>query len=317
MNKNELMTKFNRSLNRAGLMLKKYSPEILVTVGVVGTVASTVLACKATTKISMITDETKDQIDKIHLAGEKGEINTANGIVPYTEEDLKKDTTIIYAQTAIKFAKLYGPAVAVGTLSIASILAGHNILRKRNVALAAAYTALETSFKDYRNKVVERFGAELDKELKYNLTAKTIEMTETDEKGKEKTVSSTVMTADEDTLAKYSPYAKFFDESCVGWEKDPEYNLMFVRRQQDYANEVLKAKGHFFLNEAYDLLGIDRTKAGNIVGWIYDENNSNGDGYIDFGIYDIYKEANRKFVNGIEKSILLDFNVDGPILDLI
>ena len=317
MNKNELITNLNRSLNRAGLKLKKHSPEILVTVGIVGTVASAVMACRATTKISTITDDTKDQLDKIHLAGEKGEINTAEGIVSYTEEDVKKDTAIVYAQTAVKFAKLYGPAVAVGTLSIASILAGHNILRKRSIALAAAYTAVETSFKEYRNRVVERFGAELDKELKYNLKSKEIEETTTDENGKEKKVKKTVTVADSDTLSKYSPYAKFFDDGCLGWEKDPDYNLMFLRRQQDYANEMLQKRGHLFLNEVYDMLGIARTKAGNVVGWIYDEKNPIGDNYVDFGIYDVYNETNRRFVNGIERSILLDFNVDGNILDLI
>ena len=317
MNKNELLTNLNRSLNRAGLKLKKYSPEILVTVGVVGTVAGAVMACKATTKVSEIIDETKEQLDTIHKVAEDGKMKTNEGDIHYTEEDAKKDTTIVYAQTAVKFIKLYGPAVAVGTLSIASILAGHNILRKRSIAIAAAYTAVETSFKEYRNRVIERFGAELDRELKYNIKSKEIEETVIDENGKEKTVKKTIEVVDSDQLSKYSPYAKFFDETSLGWERDADYNLMFLRRQQDYANEKLKSRGHLFLNEVYDMLGIARTKAGNVVGWIYDEKNPIGDNYVDFGIYDLYDDKKRRFVNGYEKSILLDFNVDGDILDLI
>ena len=317
MNKNELLINLNRSFNRAGLKLKKYSPEILVAAGIVGTVAGAVMACKATTKVSEIVEDTKEQLDTIHKVTEAGEMKTNEGVISYTEEDAKKDTTIVYAQTAVKFVKLYGPAVAVGTLSIASILAGHNILRKRSIAIAAAYTAVETSFKEYRNRVIERFGAELDRELKYNIKSKEIEETVIDENGKEKTVKKTIEVVDSDQLSKYSPYAKFFDETSLGWERDADYNLMFLRRQQDYANEKLKSRGHLFLNEVYDMLGIARTKAGNVVGWIYDEKNPIGDNYVDFGIYDLYDDKKRRFVNGYEKSILLDFNVDGDILDLI
>ena len=115
----------------------------------------------------------------------------------------------------------------------------------------------------------------------------------------------------------YSIYAKFFDDGCTGWTKDPEYNLMFLKDQQRYANDLLQSKGHLFLNEVYDMLGIPRTKAGQAVGWIYDEKNPVGDNFVDFGMYDMYNEKARDFVNGYERTILLDFNVDGNILDMI
>lgn len=111
----------------------------------------------------------------------------------------------------------------------------------------------------------------------------------------------------------YSQYARFFDETCSAWTKDAEFNLMFLLQVQNYANEKLKARGYLFLNEVYEMLGLPRTKAGQIVGWVYKENNTDGDNYVDFGIYKT--EKNAKFVNGFEKSILLDFNVDGPIID--
>ena len=92
---------------------------------------------------------------------------------------------------------------------------------------------------------------------------------------------------------------------------------MYLRHQQNYANELLRSRGYVFLNDVYDMLGIRRTKAGQIVGWVYDEKNPNIDNYIDFGIYNVHYEGARDFVNGFECSILLDFNVDGPIIDLI
>lgn len=304
------MSKLTRTLNRVGLKLKKHSPEILVVTGVVGTVASAVMACKATTKIDEVLAETKDNIDKTKDYVEKKGFSEK-----YTEEDYKKDLTIFYAKGGLELVKLYAPSVALGALSITAILSGHNVLRKRNVALAAAYATVEKGFKEYRGRVVERFGEELDRELKYNIKAKEVEETTVDEKtGEEKITKKTVNVADPNS---YSTYARFFDDGCTGWTKDPEYNLMFLKNQQRYANDLLKSRGHLFLNEVYDMLGIPRTKAGQVVGWIYDEEYPNGDNFVDFGIYDLHNEKARDFVNGYERTILLDFNVDGDIMNLI
>ena len=135
-----------------------------------------------------------------------------------------------------------------------------------------------------------------------------------DEDGNETIVTDTVKTMDP-TL--YSDYARFFDAASPCWQNDPEYNLMFLKAQQQYANDLLRAKGRLFLNDVYDMLGIEKTKAGQVVGWVYDRENPNGDNFVDFGIYDMSKERVRAFVNGYETNILLDFNVDGNIWDLM
>ncbi len=305
----EILTKLNRTMHKAGFKIKKHSPEILVVSGVIGTVTSAVLACRATTKLDSVLEESKEQIDKIHDYVENNGYSDK-----YTEEDSKKDLAIVYTQSAFKLVKLYGPSIILGTVSIGAILGGHNILRKRNIALAAAYTAVDKSFKEYRGRVVERFGKELDKELKYNIKSGTVQVTEVDENGKETTSDVTVNVVDPNNL---SDYARFYDDGCRGWTKDPELNLAFLRQQQNYANNLLKTKGWVTLNEVYDMLGITRTAAGMVVGWIYDEKHPVGDNFIDFGIYDINSEANRRFVNGLERTILLDFNVDGNIYDKI
>lgn len=314
MNKTELINKATRSFHKINFKFKKHSPEILVGAGIVGVVTSAVMACKATTKVQQVLNDAGEHIEAIHICAEQGYVpNPETGEkVTYTDEDTKKDMAIVYAKTGLKFIKLYGPSVALGTLSLGSIVASHRILKTRNVALAAAYTAVDTGFKEYRGRVVERFGEALDKELKYNIKAQEIEETVVNEKGKEKKVKKTVEVADPN---EYSDYARFFDDGCNGWTKDAEMNLMFLRRQQDYANEKLKRQGYLFLNDVYEMLGIYKTKAGQVVGWIYDEKNPVGDNYIDFGIYDMHKARARDFVNGIERTILLDFNVDGNILN--
>lgn len=315
MKKTELMNKVTRGINKVGFQFQKHSPEILVGVGVVGVVTGAVMACKATTKLSGILDEAKDHIDTIHDVMEHPEKIPASA--EYTEDDAKKDLTIVYAQTGLKLAKLYAPAVIVGGLSITAILSGHRILRKRNVALAAAYTAVDKGFKEYRGRVIERFGKEMDRELKYNIKAKEVEETVVNEDGTESTVKKVVEVVDADNPNNFSVFARFYDDGCTGWTKDPEYNLMFLKQQENYANDKLRARGWLYLNEVYDMLGIPLTAAGQEVGWIYDKtralDDQDGDGYVDFGIFDTHKRGCRDFVNGYERTILLDFNVDGVI----
>lgn len=309
--KKDILSNVNRTLSKVKFNVKKHSPEILIVAGVVGTVTSAVMACKATTKISSVLDESKKQIDQIHTATENGEIKG----VEYTQEDGKKDLAIVYAQTGLKFVKLYGPSVILGALSLTAIISSNNILRKRNVALAAAYTAVDKGFKEYRGRVIERFGKDLDRELRYNIKAKEIEEKVVDENGKEKTVKKTVNVVGDPNH--YSEFARFFDDGCTGWCKDAEHNLVFLKQQQAAANRILQREGYLFLNEVYDMLGIPRTKAGQVVGWVYDEDNPIGDNYVDFGIYDLYNEKARDFVNGIERTILLDFNVDGNVWEMM
>lgn len=308
MKKLAIVESLTRTANKVGFKLQKHSPEILVVAGIVGAVASAVMACKATTKLSEITEESKAHLDAIHTAMENPE-SMPDG--DYSEDDGKKDLTIVYAQTAGKIIKLYAPSIILGTLSIGAILTSNNMLRKRNMALATAYAAVDKSFKEYRSRVVERFGEELDRELKYNIRKEQVEETIVDENGEEKTVTKEVEVVDSSAI---SDFARFYDDGCLGWTKDPEMNLMFLRRQQDAANDRLKDKGYLFLNEVYEMLGIPRSKAGQSVGWIYDKDNVYK---IDFGIYNTHKEPNRNFVNGYEKTILLDFNVDGDILDMM
>ena len=307
MKKTKISNNITRSLHKVGFKIKKHSPEILAVVGVVGVGATVVTACVATTKLSDILDETTDTIEKINET-----VSNPDFADKYSEEDATKDKVIVYTQTSVKIAKLYAPSFILGVASVGCFLTSHNILRKRNIALAAAYATVDKGFKEYRSRVVERFGEALDQELRFNVKAKEFEEVVINEKGEEEIVKKTVSVVDPNT---YSDYARFFDEACPGWSKDPEYNLTFLKRQQNFANEKLQTNGFLFLNDVYEMIGIPKTKAGQIVGWIYDEKNPVGDNFVDFGIYDVNNEAKRDFVNGYERSILLDFNVDGNIWD--
>ena len=306
MSKTGMKINVKTAAKKAMFNVKKHSPEILIVAGIAGVVTSAVMACKATMKVNEVLAETKENINKVH------DVMADQGISEkeYSKEDSARDLAIIYGKACVKLAKLYGPAIALGGLSLTAIVCSNNILRKRNVALAAAYTAIDTSYKQYRSRVIEKFGENVDREMKYGIKAVQIEEKTVDENGKKKTVKKTVEVVNP---YDYSDYARFFDVGNPNWEKDSEYNLMFLKRQQAYANDKLKANGYLFLNEVYDMLGIPKSKAGQVVGWIYDPENGTGDNYVDFGIYNVNREAARDFVNGYERTILLDFNVDGNI----
>lgn len=315
MKKAEIVNKASVIFSKTKFKLQKHSPEILVVAGVIGTVVGAIMACKATTKVNSILESASSDIDAIHDCMENKSLTE-----DYSEEEGKKELMAVYAQTAVKFVKLYAPSVLIGALSITSILASNNMLRKRNVALAAAYATIDEGFKKYRNRVIERFGEQVDRELKYNLKVKKFKEKEVDpETGKEKKVEKTAFVVNPSDI---SDYARFFEKYTVDedgnsivnphWDENNEYNLMFLKAQENYANDLLRAKKRLFLNEVYEMLGLPRTKAGQIVGWVYDPDNPKADSYVDFGIYSDNLSYS-DYVNGFDPAILLDFNVDGNI----
>lgn len=282
-----------RTLGSQSLAMQKNAPSWLFAAGIVGAVGSTVLACRATLKLEEVVDSAKTDLD------------IARGIdapEQYSEQERNQDIVLIYTRSAIKLTRLYAPSVIVGGLSIAALTKSHNILNDRVTALSAAYAAVSAGYEKYREKVIEKYGAEQDREFRQHREVVTGDGPDG------KPIDITVVSPNG-----ASPYSKFFDQLSPNWSKEPEYNYAFLLSQQNWANDKLRIQGHLFLNEVYDSLGIPRTRAGSVVGWSL---SGHGDNYVDFGIFDD-DARNRAFVNGLEGSVLLDFNVDGVIIDFV
>ena len=312
----KVANKVTNLTGRTGLKINKYSPEILVVGGIIGIVVSTVLACKATLKLDEVVDGAQNTI--IRIKENKGVDQKT-----YSDADAQRDLFVTYVQTGVKMGKLYLPAVTLGLLSIGSILCSFKILKTRNVALMVAYKGIEEAFTRYRARVIADVGVDKDREYKYGIKKEQITVIEKDAKGKDIKVKKTIEVMDAQGL---SQYAKMFDENSIQWLKTPEYNMMFLRTQQQYANDLLHTRGHMFLSEVYDMLGIPRTQASAIVGWV----KGVGDDYIDFGIHDVelkgyrnenvndtIKEERADFINGYRNTVLLDFNVCGVMYNKI
>lgn len=307
--------KVKTMLNSAKFAVKKHSPEILLGVGIVGTVGSTVLACKATLKVEDILDEREESLEKIE---EVLSLISAGEKIEYSADDVKKDTLVINAQTAVKLAKAYGPSVTLMGVSIGCILASYRILNKRNVALMAAYKVLEEAFSSYRGRVVDELGEARDAHFMYGTETVTDETTVIDENGKKKKVK----TEREELVpgAKLSGFAREFKrdepdqqggwDGSTQWCNNHEYNRTFLEVKETYFNAKLLAKGFVTMNEVYEELGFAPTEAGMICGWRH--KSGAGDDYISFRPRGI----DGNWITGIDgDNIILDFNVDGVIFD--
>ena len=299
---NNVVKSASNALSKTKFQFQKHQPEIMVIGGVIGGVVAAVMACKATTKASEVLAESKDQIEQINTLANDADVTDD----VYSETDHKRNLAIVYTQTAGNLVKLYGPAIILGGLSIASILGGHNILQKRSMALAAAYATLNTTFKDYRDRVVDRFGKDVEYQIRHNLKAEEItEKVEDPETGKTKKVKKTIFVKGDDEHER--GYSRLFDAACDNWCNDANLNRSFLSGAQNYFNDRLHAIGYVFLSDVYSYLHFRETPESRVVGW---QLNGDGDGFVDFGF-----DQDDTFMSGYNKDVWLDFNVDGPILE--
>jgi hypothetical protein len=297
--KNAVTSRVGRRL----LTAQKHSPQLLFAAGVVGVVGTVVLASRATLKIDNVLDEHNELLNKMEVVHESGNVD-------YTENDFRQDKVKLYARTTYNLVKLYGPSILVGAASIAALTGSHVTLNRRYAGVTAAYAALDKGFRQYRERVLKEVGPEKEREFRYDTEGRMI-VEETEEGPVTKTIRQISKNG-------ASPYARLFDEiNSSSWAPEWSYNQLFLRSQQNYANDLLRARGHVLLNEVYDMLGLQRSKEGCVVGWVLDGGAS--DNYIDFGIFDGLKgfHESMRFVNGEEQSIWLDFNVDGVVYDKI
>lgn len=295
---------------KAEFTIKKNSPEILLGAGIVGFVGTIVLACRATCRADEVLEFHRRKIKDINDAKEIADADP-EGEMSYDIEIYRQDKAVRYLKTTGSLAKLYAPTIAVGTLSLACILTSRNIMQKRYLGVVAAYNGLSAAFEEYRKRVRDEYGEGLDKHFRYGTTYD--ELPVYDENGKKTKEKEQVEKTETGMVIPNDDSCRFFDSSNPNWDKNPTFSMMWLRGQQNILNDILHTRGHVFLNEVYDALGFPHTPQGAVLGWIDGE----GDNCIDFGLYDPNKESVRRFVNGVDNVIMLEFNHDGVIWDKI
>jgi len=297
---NALPNGISSKLGRLGLIAQKTSPTVLFGIGVVGVVATVVMASKATLKLEQILEDAEKETYQI-------QDGVARHPEKYSDMDEKQALLAVRSKMTIKVVKLYAPAAITGMVAIAALTGSHYILSQRNLALTAAYAVLEKGFKGYRDRVVGEYGEEVDRDL-YN-GFETHQITEQTAEGKKtRTVKIATGIGNPDET-----YKRMFDELSPRWSPEPNYNQFTLTAEQNYLNDLLRSRGHVFLNEVYGRLGIPHSKAGAVCGWIKGQ----GDDYIDLGIFRDNEYMGLEFVDGNAPGVIINPNVQGIIYDKI
>ncbi len=304
-----------RTVAKQALQVRKQSPKLLFGGGVITVVAAGVLACRATLQLEeIVTEVEKDKAEAGLALHDNSQLRSGG---TYDEDDYRHDVRVLKVRTAVKVARLYAPSIVLGAVGIGMLTQAHRIQSNRIAGLSAAYAAVDQAFKEYRKRVADEFGEEKEREIRYAAEVKTIEVEDTNgpKKQKVKRVGANHR----------SPYAVMYEPSNKNWSDHPFENRQFLMGQQNWFNDMLTAHGYVVLNDVYQALGFERTKAGQMVGWV--KKNPDGDGYVDFGIFEGTKTdpAIREFMLGDlvtgrdtrQYGIWLDFNVDGNVLDLM
>lgn len=292
--------KITRAYNRALYMAKQHSPEILMGVGTITVIGGAILTGIKATKHAEIKAkyiETLETVENTQSDVENGKL----AVETYSPEDYKKDKIVTTIKYAADIAKNYAPGVVLTGIGIGCYFSAYGVLKARNLVLATAYAAVNESYTRYRKYVKENVknGEELDKAAYGHASSKI------------KHVYDDGCTAmyDEELIGNVFEFNSF----NANWQKNMEYNLFFLKSVQDSLNDMLKVRGHVFLNEVYEALGFVHTAEGALKGWIYNDNNT----IIDLGVYTGGTNID-EYYKGECTSIMLNINVeDNPIYNRI
>ncbi|AXQ61288.1 hypothetical protein SEA_LIBERTYBELL_47 [Streptomyces phage LibertyBell] len=293
--------KITGTFARQTLTVKEHSPVLLAGLGIAGVVATAVLAGRATLKASAVLQEAEENLKSV-------EQDDKNPV------DVEKSVFSTQVKTAIEIAKIYAPTVIMGTVTVLSFMGSVKILRARNAAISAAFAATNTAFNNYRERVVADQGEGKDREYMYGGTE--MEIVEEGPNGPETRTVTAVDAQDIKDGKIGSPYAKVFDETNINFSRIPGRNSDFIQGQMLWANDLLNSKGIVFLNDVYELLGFERTEAGQRVGWV--KGSQEGDSYITFGLWESGVFQGKEWLlRHDHQSVVLDFNVDGEVAQLL
>ena len=280
-------------LNNIRLGMKRNGPKIAIGGGTALMLGGAVWGCIVSVKkVAPLLKEKEDAVGEASI----------------DEKEQRKIRRSYNVKVALQYA---GPAaceIVGGTM----IFGGTHTMAKRNVALAAAYATLSSGFEAYRERVVEKYGEDADRELAHGGETQKIEVTETDENGKTKKTKKTVQIVNEP-----SGYARYFaDGEASGAERNLAYNETFLCGIERTVNSTLRIKGYLFLNDLYEMLGFERSIAGQSVGWVYDPSrDDHGDNYIKLRMTKVWRRVPNATTDEYEQVWMIDPNVDGPIME--
>lgn len=307
-------TSISKVAGKTGLKIKKYSPEILLAVGVVTEVAAIVSAVKAAKNHDQIIADHEDRLEIAKLGytpEELDEIKEGTEVVAIDDQKIiRKKVTKCYIKTAGNLAKNYALTAAFSGVSMASFIGMHNIQAGRIAGLSTAYTGLKEGFDRYVKNNIELNGEENHRKCKYGFDKDTKETVSID--GEKQTIEETAVKDLESVKdAGYYADSYWFDkQSSPMFKGMGNYDIMSLDAAEEYINALIETRGWATLNDVFDNIGMQRTKDGMIEGWVKGKG-----GRACLGHHD---PINQKALDGkMNQPILLSPNVHGNVFAMI
>ncbi len=298
-----------RQLNMLKFKVVEKKPEIMLYSGIGCVIGGFVWGCMSSRKIDGALEDLQAIVDdsKKYLAIAEEENNVEEIAIE------KKNIQKAYINGGAEVAKLYVPPVALTSAGIGLIVGSHSEMKSRNMAVTAALTAATNAFSEYKKRVIDHVGAEMEEEIRLDLKKETVTEEVVDEKtGRKKKVKKEEKVMDKNKALSADISSVFFDELSPYYQDNGNYNYMFLKAAQCTMNDQLRVKGILFENDVRRELGLPITKEGAVLGWKYDEECPEKT-YIDFGCFNMDTTQNRRFLEGIEPVVLLRFNVQGNV----
>ena len=206
----------NNLLHNTGVFLKRNAPTILTSIGGIGVVATSILAVKATPKAMRLIEKAEK---------EKG-------------DELTK------LEIAVNAGPAYIPAAVTGLTTIACIFGANALNKRQQAALMSAYALINNSYKEYKNKVKELYGKEIEKKIRTEVAKDRFE--------------------DEESYHEDDGKQLFYDEYSNRYFRATNETVL---RAEYEINRILVEDCYATLNEYYDLLDIPKVDYGDYVGW--------------------------------------------------
>ena len=201
-------------LHKSKLFFKRNTSTILTCLGAAGVITTAIMTVKATPKAVMLLEEAEQA----------------------KEEKLTKLETVVVA------GPVYIPSILVGAGTIACIFGANMLNKRQQAALTSAYALLNSSYMEYKNKVIDILGEEGHDEIQSEIAKDNYDESIKVSDGKE---------------LFYDAYSGRYFESTKYKVKEAEY----------YLNRDLVSRDYIYLNEWYDYLGIEQVEGGWDVGW--------------------------------------------------
>ncbi len=207
--------------NKVGQFVRRNSSTILTIIGAAGVIATTITAVKATPKALRLIEEAKE---------EKGE--------ELTKLEVVKTTAVCYIPTTV---------ICVTTL--ACIFSANILDRRHQAALTTAYAVLDRSYKQYRAKIKELYGADADGKVKCAVAKDELEKQD-------------IVRTDANKILFYDDYSGRYFESTLAEIIEAEYQ----------ANRTIMNEGFLVLADFYRYLGLTvDDDSWNYIGWTIDD----------------------------------------------